>query len=552
MSDTTTSEWEGRQASIYTERISRRTGWNLLVAFYHETSSATPEFRVNLKYNLIAIMEFRWGEEALTTEKALELQSSPIQGKLPDTIRERLERNRSVVDSLLQADKAYYGINTGFGPLCDTQVSSSEAGRLQENLLLTHAVGMGAPISPELSRLMLIGKIHALCRGFSGVRPLLVQRLLDHLHCDLIPVVPSQGSVGASGDLAPLAHLFLPLLGEGAIWKGAECLPASGVLAERGWEPLRLVAKEGLALINGTQFILAHALAGLDRMAYLLDLADLAGVLSLEGYRGSASPFDAFLHEIRPFPANQEVAGRIRRLLQGSENLQAHADCARVQDPYSLRCMAQVHGASRAAFLHLKELTEIEANSVTDNPIVQGEGRVLSGGNFHGQPLAMVLDYATVAASELGNISDRRSYLLLEGKYGLPRLLVEQSGLNSGMMILQYTSAALVSENKSMCFPASADSIPTSLGQEDHVSMGSISGRRFLQVLDNLEKILAVELLIGAQAIEFRRPQRCSARVEENLALIRDRIPKLQGDRLLKPDLDAMHELVRGRVFRMD
>jgi histidine ammonia-lyase len=497
-------------------------------------------------------MEFNWGVDSLTVQKALLLAEDPEKAVLSEDTIDGLRTNRHFVEEMLAKDRAYYGINTGFGPLCDTQVSLSETSRLQKNLLLTHAVGVGPAISPALTRLMLVGKIHSLCKGYSGVRPVLLRRLLDHLESNLIPVVPSQGSVGASGDLASLAHLFLHLIGEGELWSGDQAMPAGQVLANAGWEPLQLEAKEGLALINGTQFILAHALSGLDRFAYLLDLADLAGVMSLEGYRGSASPFSEFLHTVRPFPGNQQVAHHIRRLLKGSENLKVHEDCARVQDPYSLRCMAQVHGASRTAYAHLKELAEIEANSVTDNPVVEGEGRIHSGGNFHGQPLALAIDYTTLAVSELGNISDRRSYLLLKGEYGLPRFLVEQSGLNSGMMILQYTSAALVSENKSLCYPPSADSVPTSIGQEDHVSMGSISGRRFLQVLDNLEKILAVELLLSAQALEFRRPHPCSDIVEENRELIRKQVPKLESDRLLKPDLDAVIRLVEQRKFRVD
>lgn len=497
-------------------------------------------------------MEFNWGVDSLTVQKAMFLVENPGNAIFSNDTAERIQRNRDTVEQLLAEDRAYYGINTGFGPLCDTKISLTETSRLQRNLLLTHAVGVGSAISPQLTRLMLICKIHSLCKGFSGVRPELVLRLIKHLESDMIPVVPSQGSVGASGDLAPLAHLFLPLIGEGEIWTGAASAPAGQVLADQGLEPMQLEAKEGLALINGTQFILAHALSGLDHFTYLLDLADLAGVMSLEGYRGSASPYHDFLHQVRPFAGNQKVAERVRRLLRGSENLKVHEDCARVQDPYSLRCMAQVHGASRTAFEHLKTLTEIEADSVTDNPVVERDGRIHSGGNFHGQPLALALDYNTLAASELGNISDRRSYLLLKGEYGLPRFLVEQSGLNSGMMILQYTSAALVSENKSLCYPPSADSVPTSIGQEDHVSMGSISGRRFLQVLENLEKVLAVELMLAAQALEFRRPHTCSDIVEENRELIRQYVPKLESDRLLKPDLDAMVGLVQQRKFRVD
>ncbi len=307
-----------------------------------------------------------------------------------------------------------------------------------------------------------------------------------------------------------------------------------------------------MALINGTQFILAHAITGLEKMKYLLDLADLAGAMSLEGYKGSRSPFKEELHTIRPYKGNLEVAERMRMLFEGSQNIASHIDCIRVQDPYSMRCIPQVHGASRNAYYHLEELAEIEMNSVTDNPIVLSDTVAISGGNFHGQPLAMALDYGSLAASELGNISDRRSYLLIEGKYGLPRLLTESGGLNSGFMIPQYTTAALVTENKSLCFPPSADSIPTSLGQEDHVSMGSISGRKFNQILGNIEKILAIELMYAAQALEFRRPNTFSEIMEENFRVIRTKVEKLEEDRLLKDDINAMVNLVKDKVFRVE
>ncbi|MDO7611737.1 MAG: aromatic amino acid lyase, partial [Flavobacteriaceae bacterium] len=337
------------------------------------------------------------------------------------------------------------------------------------------------------------------------------------------------------------------LLGEGEFWLGKDIVPAKKVLLKHGLKPIKLEAKEGLALINGTQFILAHAIVGLKKMQYLLDLADLAGAMSLEGYQGSISPFKELLHLIRPFKGSLKVAKRMRMLLQDSQNMQSHAACSRVQDPYSLRCIPQVHGASRNAYKHLKELVHIEMNSVTDNPIVVSDNEAISGGNFHGQPLAMALDYNAIAVSELGNISDRRCYLLIEGKYGLPRLLTEAGGLNSGFMIPQYTTAALVTENKSLCFPPSADSIPTSLGQEDHVSMGSISSRKFNQILGNLEKILAIEIMFSAQAMEFRRPNTFSDIIEENLKIIRSKVPKLEEDRLIKEDINSMIWLVKSQ-----
>jgi len=491
-------------------------------------------------------MKFQYGQDYLTLSKLLLIAKSETIADVSQALSD-ISSCRDTVQRMAKGDAAVYGINTGFGPLCDTQISPEQTQTLQRNLLISHAVGVGEPISPMLSRIMMICKVHALSRGYSGVRVELIERLLYFLDNDLIPVVPCQGSVGASGDLAPLSHLFLPLIGEGHFWIDGNIVESNKVLAVHQLQPLELQAKEGLALINGTQFILAHALVGLDKMQYLLDLADVVGTMSLEGYQGSSAPFKSALHDLRPFKGNQLVAKRIRDLLKGSQNLTSHAECDRVQDPYSFRCMPQVHGASRNAHQHLLELTEIELNSVTDNPIIISETEAISGGNFHGQPLAMALDYVSIAAAELGNISDRRCYALLEGRFGLPRFLTKQGGLHSGLMIPQYTTAALVTENKSLCFPPSADSVPTSLGQEDHVSMGSISGRKFNQILGNLEKILAIELLYASQAIAFRRPNTFSDIVEKNMEIIRSKVPKIEGDRLLKNDIDALIELVQSR-----
>lgn len=484
----------------------------------------------------------------MTYQIAISIAKGEMKGEAASAAQQ-INDCRKSVQALVASGKAVYGVNTGFGPLCDTRISDDDIAKLQHNLLISHAVGVGSPISKLLSKVMLICKIHALSKGYSGVRYQLVERLCFFVENDLIPVVPEQGSVGASGDLAPLSHLFLPLLGEGEFWDGDQQITAREGHSRHSIEPLQLAAKEGLALINGTQFILAHAVVGLDTMAYLLDLADLAGAMSLEGCQGSAAPFKEGLHAIRPHAGTVLVAKRMRDLLAGSANLESHTNCSRVQDPYSLRCIPQVHGASRNAFDHLCQLAETEMNSVTDNPIILSDTEAISGGNFHGQPLAMVLDYASIAASELGNISDRRSYLLLEGKWGLPRLLVESGGLNSGYMIPQYTTAALVTENKSLCFPPSADSIPTSMGQEDHVSMGSISGRQFNQILDNLQKILAIEIMYAAQAIDFRRPLLCGDKVEAAHQLVRKHVATLEDDRLLKDDIAALVSLVRDRAF---
>lgn len=493
-----------------------------------------------------------YGTDYFSIQDILEIAAHPDRATLTENVRELITKSQQNVEKIVASEKTVYGINTGFGPLCDTRISEVELAKLQYNLIISHSVGVGKPIDKELSKLMMIAKVQALSKGFSGVSLPVIERLLWMLENDIIPVIPEQGSVGASGDLAPLAHMVLPLIGLGKVWEKGKITDTQKVLQKYQIQPIQLGAKEGLGLINGTQFILAHAIKGLEKMRYLLDLADVVAAMSIEAYRGSASPFRKELHDLRPFDGSREVAERMRKLLENSENLKAHEFCGRVQDPYSMRCVPQVHGASRNAFEHLKNLTETELNSVTDNPIVLSDEEAVSGGNFHGQLLALPLDYATLAAAEMGNISDRRIYLLLEGKFGLPRLLTENSGLNSGYMIPQYTTAALVSENKSLCFPASADSIPTSLGQEDHVSMGSISGRKFNQVLGNLETILGIELLLAAQGLEFRRPAQCSEIIEINHKILRKKIKKLQDDRPIGKDIETVVEMIRNRDFFVD
>jgi histidine ammonia-lyase len=487
---------------------------------------------------------FNYGEEELTIERVLKLEDGSLQGVFSATALNKIRESSDHVDKIVNSKKVVYGINTGFGPLCDTRISEEETELLQHNLLQSHAVGVGNPIPKKIARLMLITKVHALARGYSGIRLQTLKRILWHLENDIIPLVPEKGSVGASGDLAPLAHLFLPLIGLGQVYYRDKIVEMSEVCQTEKISPLKLGPKEGLALINGTQFILAHAIEVVFRWKNMLDLADVTGALSLEALMGSAAPFDPRLHELRKFSGNLLVASRLRGLLKGSEILDSHAECDRIQDPYSLRCMPQVHGTSRNAWLHLKELTEVELNSVTDNPIIFDETDTISGGNFHGQSLALPLDYAAFAVSEMGNISDRRSYMMLEGRYGLPKLLIENPGLNSGFMIPQYTAAALVTENKTMCFPASADSIPTSLGQEDHVSMGSISGRKTLQILENVEFILAIELLYASQALEFRRPLQSSHVLEKVHSLIRSVVPFAEKDRVLSKDINAIKDLI--------
>jgi histidine ammonia-lyase len=377
-----------------------------------------------------------------------------------------------------------------------------------------------------------------------------LDRILWHIDNDAIPVVPSQGSVGASGDLAPLSHLFLPLIGLGKVIYNNEEMSTAELFKKTGLKALELGPKEGLALINGTQFIAAHAVKVVEKLHSCLSQADIIGAMMIEGLQGSIKPFYSELHALRPFKGNIHVATRIKSFLEGSEIMEDHIDCDRVQDPYSLRCMPQVHGASRNTWLHLKELLEIELNSVTDNPIIIDEELTISGGNFHGQPLAMALDYACLAASEIGNISDRRIYLALEGNSpGVPKLLMKDTGINSGYMILQYTTAALASENKGLCFPSSADSIPTSLGQEDHVSMGSISGRKALQVLENVEKILAIELLTAAQAFEFRKPMKSGILLDEIHKKIRTKVAFADKDRVFANDIEAGIAMIKEQTI---
>ena len=494
--------------------------------------------------------KFSYGSEKLTAGKALGILKGTLKTTLlPNTKKKILSCHKNVM-AIANSKKSVYGINTGFGPLCETVISKSERTELQRNLLISHAVGVGDPVSKDTAKLMLILKVHSLAKGKSGISMEIIERILWHIKSDVIPVVPSQGSLGASGDLAPLSHLFLPLIGEGKVYYKTKILPAKQVLNKLKKKPVALHPKAGLALINGTQFIAAHAVQVVDKLHSCLAQADIISAIMIEGLLGSCSPFVERLHKTRPYPANIHVAKRMEALISHSKINESHHNCYRVQDPYSMRCIPQVHGASRTAWLHLKEVLEIELNSVTDNPIIFSRSDSISGGNFHGQPLALPLDYATLAAAELGNISDRRSYFSLEGNTeGVPKLLLKKTGTNSGFMILQYTGASLVSENKSLCFPASADSIPTSLGQEDHVSMGSISSRKALHVCENLEKILGVELLLACQALDFRKPLKPSAVLKKVHDHVRKYIPHAERDRLFGEDLEKAIEIVKSRAL---
>lgn len=493
--------------------------------------------------------EFQYGIDHLTTGKALQIAAGQLKGILSDATMAKVKASERYVQEIVDAHRTVYGVNTGFGILANTPISEQDTQTLQHKILQSHSVGVGDPVPVEIAKLMLITKVHALARGYSGVQPKTLERIIWHIENDVIPVVPEKGSVGASGDLAPLAHLFLPLIGLGEVYLQGKRIKAQEALQQTGMQPLQLGPKEGLALINGTQFILSYAVKGVQRMHNCLEAADIIGAMSLEALTGTKAPFDERLHQLRAYTGNRLVAQRLRLLLHNSDIMQSHVDCGRVQDPYSLRCMPQVHGASRNAWLHLKELTETELNSVTDNPIILSAEDTISGGNFHGQPLALPLDYACFAAAEAGNIADRRCYLLLEGKWGLPMLLMKDVGLNSGFMIPQYTTAALVTENKTLCFPASADSIPTSLGQEDHVSMGSISGRKLNKILDNLEHILAIELLSACQAIEFRRPLKSSSILEFAHDYVRRFVGFAEEDRIFAEDINVITRIIHDFSF---
>lgn len=493
---------------------------------------------------------FCYGIDHLTAGTALAIARGEVQGVINDEARTRILQSEADVREIVNKGDTVYGINTGFGPLCTTIISAEDTQILQENILKSHSVGVGDPINTEIAKLMLILKLHSLAQGYSGIALTTLERILWHIDEDIIPVVPAQGSVGASGDLAPLAHAFLPLIGLGQVQIKGKTIKTAELFAQRNIEPIQLGPKEGLALINGTQFIAAHAVEVVDRLYNCLDIADIIGAMMIEALLGSVKPFSEKLHAIRPFPGNIHVAHRMRALLKDSQILDSHANCSRVQDPYSLRCIPQVHGTSRASWLHLKEQLEIELNAVTDNPILLSADETISGGNFHGQPLALPLDFCALAASEIGNISDRRIYLSLEGNIeGLPQLLMKNTGINSGFMLPQYTSAALASENKSLVYPASADSIPTSLGQEDHVSMGSISGRKALQIIGNLERILAIELLCAAQAFDFRRPLKSGAILEACHAHVRQKVDHAEADRVFAHDIGTAHEIVVSRAL---
>ena len=471
-------------------------------------------------------------------KKFEEISSGGTQIVLSDEVLEKITICRDYLDHRLEnSDEILYGINTGFGSLCDTVVSNENLGLLQKNLVMSHACGVGDEVPEEITRLMLLLKIQSLSYGHSGVQVETVQRLADLYNHDILPVVYTYGSLGASGDLAPLAHMSLPLLGMGDVNVKGKQKKASQVIKDMGWEPIELKSKEGLALLNGTQFMSAYGVYLCLRVFKLSRLADIIGALSLEAFDGRIEPFHELIQQIRPHQGQLVTARRFRWLLEGSELI--NRSKVHVQDPYSFRCIPQVHGASKDSINYVAYVFRNEINAVTDNPtIFPEEDLIISAGNFHGQPLALALDNLAIAMSEMGNISERRTYQLLSGTRGLPHFLVANPGLNSGFMIPQFTAASMVSHNKQLCTPSSVDSIESSQGQEDHVSMGANAATKAYQVMLNLERILAIELYNAAQAMEFRRPARTSPFMERFLGAYRKRVSFVKDDKVMYHDID--------------
>jgi histidine ammonia-lyase len=464
---------------------------------------------------------------------------------LSPAAQKRLNRSRQALERLARGSDPIYGVNTGFGPLCRQRIPVDRLAELQRNLVVSHAVGVGPPTPADLVRLMMLFKIHSLALGHSGISPAVVDALVVMLNADALPVVPTRGSLGASGDLAPLAHLTLPLIDKGEILLNGKNVPAARAMADLGLSPVALGPKDGLALLNGTQFMSAYGAAIAARAGWLAKLADVIATMTLEAVRGSVRPFDERLIGLRPHPGAVECAANVRRLMEESEILPSHAGCDKVQDPYSVRCVAAVHGACRDALRHACETVLREINAVTDNPILI-DGEAVSGGNFHGEPLALTFDYLALALTEWANISERRTYLLLNGTDGLPVMLISDTGINSGFMLPQYTAAALVSECKVLSHPASVDSIPTSLGQEDHVSMGAASVLKCWQVLDWAETVLAIELLCAAQALDYRLPLRAGRGPRAAHEAVRRHVAHAEQDRAYGDDIRTCLDLLRS------
>lgn len=482
----------------------------------------------------------------LGIDKVEKIIQSKAKISLSKESAEAVQKCRKYLDEKMEhSDVPVYGVTTGFGSLCNTSVSKEDLSTLQSNLVKSHACGIGEEVPQEIVKLMLLMKIQSLSYGNSGVQLITIERLIDFFNKGIYPVVYQQGSLGASGDLAPLAHMCLPLIGEGEVYYRNKKYTAAEINEKFGWKPISLQSKEGLALLNGTQFMSAYAVWLLIKSKKLSWLADIIGAISLEAFDGRIEPFNMSVHFARPHIGQILTATHINNLLMGSEIISRPKK--HVQDPYSFRCMPQVHGATKDSLTHITNVVETEINSVTDNPTVfPDEDLIISAGNFHGQPLALVLDFLSMAMSELGNISERRIYQLIAGKRELPSFLVKNPGLNSGFMIPQYTAASIVNQNKSLTMPCSTDSIESSQGQEDHVSMGANAATKAFRVIENVEKILAIELLNAAQALEFRRPLKSSEFIEDFIAQYRRYVPFVENDTIMYKLMQESREFVRN------
>ncbi len=481
----------------------------------------------------------------LTLENLQEIISQHKTLELSEEAKVNIQKCRDYLNQkMLSQDEAIYGINTGFGSLYNIKISNDNLSKLQENLVKSHACGTGDEVPHDIVKIMLLLKIQSLSYGYSGIQLETVQRLIDFYNHDILPIIYTQGSLGASGDLAPLAHLSLPLIGEGEVFYNGQRSKTSEIMTNFGWKPIVLQSKEGLALLNGTQFMSAYGVHILIRACKYSYLADLIGTISLEGFDGRKEPFDEKIHFIRPHKGQIVTAKRVLEFLDGSEIIEQPKQ--HVQDPYSFRCIPQVHGASKDAIDYVKKVFKTEINSVTDNPnIFIDSDQIVSGGNFHGQPLAIALDFLVIALAELGSISERRTYQLISGLRGLPAFLVDNPGLNSGFMIPQYTAASIASQNKQLATPASVDSIVSSNGQEDHVSMGANAATKALQVINNLERILAIELMNASQAIHFREPLKSGEFIEMFLKSYREEVPYVKEDRILHYDIEKTIQFLR-------
>jgi len=499
---------------------------------------------------------FSLGSQTLTLDTVIDIAHGRQSLELCPNACQNIGRIRSKIEALLNpAAPDVYGVNTGFGALAEVRVPMEDLATLQLNLIRSHSTGIGRPFDRSTTRAIMLLRANVLMLGTSGVRPCIPELLVNMLNTGVHPVIPEKGSVGASGDLAPLAHLALVLVGEGQAEYQGSILPGREALKRAGLAPIVLAPKEGLALINGTQAMTADGALVIERMRNILRVADIVGAASIQALLGSRGPFDERIHAMRAHPGQIHSARNMRTLLKDSEIIFSHRDCSKVQDPYSLRCIAQVHGASRDALTHVSDIVNRECHAATDNPLVfadeRGDIELISGGNFHGQPIALAMDYLGIAISEIGNISERRIEQLVNPALssGLPAFLAPNSGLNSGFMIAQVTAAALASENKGLAHPASVDSIPSSANREDHVSMGTIAARKARHIAEHVEYILAIELLCACQAMSLRRPLKASPPIEAAIHLLRQSVPEMTEDRYLQPDIEASLHLIQSGIL---